>query len=104
MTVDTSEKVSEVDFAPESVAEEVIQNIKTLLSTFKGQVPLDRGFGISINVMDLPVRRAMAKLQIEILESIQDYEPRASVKSISFKTDSISEGILVPVVEVEIDE
>ncbi len=104
MLVDTGEKTADIDFAPKTTAEEVIQNIRTLLSTFKGQVPLDRGFGLSVSVMDLPVRRAMSKLQIEILESIQDYEPRAIVRSINFKTDRVSEGILIPVVEVDIDE
>lgn len=104
MLIDLGENTDNVNFAPATVAEEIMQNIKTLLSTFKGQVPLDRGFGISINVMDLPPKRAMAKLQIEILESIQDYEPRAEVRSISFKTDRIAEGILIPVVEVDINE
>ena len=102
MTIDTSDMVFNADFAPATVAEEVMQNIRTLLSTLKGQVPLDRGFGIDAKVLDLPVRQAMAKLQIEIYESIQNYEPRAEVKSISFKGDNAVDGVLVPVVEVDI--
>lgn len=104
MLIDLGENTENINFAPTAVVDEVVQNIKTLLSTFKGQVPLDRGFGISIDVMDLPPKRAMAKLQIEILESIQDYEPRAEVLSIDFKTDRMAEGIIIPVVEVNIIE
>ena len=101
--IDTSENVLNADLAPSSVIGEVVQNVCTLLSTFKGQVPFDRGFGLSMDIMDLPPGKAMAKLQIEIIEAIQDYEPRARVINIEFKDGGISDGILVPKVKIGVE-
>lgn len=100
--IDVSEEILNAELEPDDVASEVMQNVRTLLSTFKGTVPLDRKFGISGDVMDLPPGRAMAKLQIEILEAIQDYEPRAEVAEIGFGTSAAADGVLYPKVKIRI--
>ena len=55
--VDMAEKL-EIDFAPDNTIEEVLQNLRTILGTMKGEIPLDRNFGISGNVVDMPIHEA----------------------------------------------
>lgn len=91
-----------VNFAPANVREEVIQNVRTLLSTVKWTIPLARDLGISGDVVDMPILQAKAKLTQEIIQCLKTYEPRAQVQKIEFDGD-IS-GKLVPKVEVRIIE
>lgn len=83
------------------VVASVLQNIRILLSTFKGTVPIDRALGISSEMIDRPVSAARVLYMAEIREAIETYEPRATVRAISFQQAS---GQLMPVVEVEINE
>ena len=48
-------EMGKVNVQPTSTIEEVIQNIKTILNTIKGTVPLDRDFGIDKSVIDSPI-------------------------------------------------
>ncbi len=90
-----------IDFAPSTVVEEVIQNVRTILTTIKYSVPLDREFGIHGAVIDLPVNVAKAKMTNEIFQGIRHYEPRAVIESISFEGEQT--GRLIPTVEVSIN-
>ena len=91
----------QIDFAPATVAEEVMQNVRTIISTMKYDVPLDRAFGINGDVVDLPLPVAQAKLTSEIFTAIKRYEPRAVIEGINFTADL--NGRLVPTVEVSIN-
>lgn len=91
---------------PETEIEEVLQNVKTILSTLKGTVPLDRDFGINPKVLDQPINTAQARLSAAIVEAVNKFEPRAKVRKILFdNTDRESlDGILKPRVEIELVE
>ena len=91
----------QIDFAPASVVEEVIQNVRTIITTIKYSIPLDRGFGIDGDVVDLPINVAQAKLTNEIFRAIRRYEPRAVIESIAFKGEDT--GRLIPIVGVSIN-
>ena len=91
-----------IDFAPDSTAAEVLQNVLTIITTVKGTIPLDRNFGIDGSAIDLPMPQAQAKMTNEIFQAIKQYEPRATIESISFSGDI--NGRLVPAVEVSIHE
>ena len=91
-----------INFAPASIVEEVIQNVRTLITTIKYSIPLDRGFGIDGSVVDLPMHVAKAKLTNEIFRAIRRYEPRAVIESITFQGED--SGRLVPTIEVSIRE
>ena len=43
-----------INFAPDSEVEEILQNIRTILSTRIGTVPLDRDFGTTWEHIDKP--------------------------------------------------
>lgn len=79
----------------------VLQAIKIILTTPKGTVPMYRDFGINMDFLDLPIPAAEQRARMEIREAIEEWEPRAKVKDITFSRDGIS-GKLTPTVEVEI--
>ena len=91
-----------ISFAPTTMIEEIIQNVRTLISTIKWQIPLARDVGISGEVVDMPILQAKAKLTQEIIQCLKKYEPRAQVMKINFEGDST--GRLIPRVEVKISE
>lgn len=91
-----------IEFAPQTTAEEVLQNVRTILTTVKYQIPLARDFGISGEAIDMPIQRAQAFLSNEIFMQVKKYEPRAIIESISFSADIT--GKIVPTLEVKINE
>ena len=91
----------QIDLAPDSVIKEVIQNVRTIVTTIKYSIPLDREFGIDGSIVDLPMNVAKARLTNEIFHAIKKYEPRAVIESITFQGDET--GRLVPIVEVSIN-
>ena len=100
--VDMTGKAEAVNYAPATVREEVLQNVRTIVSTIRGEVPLDRAFGIDGSLVDLPVNRAKAWMANEIIQAIRRYEPRAVITKVVFRGEL--EGKLIPVLEVEIRE
>lgn len=81
----------------------VLQNIAILLSTWKNTVPLYRAFGISRESLDRPMEAAQSLLVAEVEEEIAEYEPRATVLSVTFEIDENAPGKLIPIVEVEVE-
>lgn len=89
------------DFSASGVAE-ILQNIRVILTTFQGTVPLDREFGINPSILDKPINIAKGLLIVEYIEKIKKYEPRAQVQTVTFEHDA-SQGILLPKVVIAID-
>lgn len=95
---------SQVDFVPSDEVREILQNVRTILSTRKGSVPLDRDFGLTWSHIDKPMPVAKMLMRSEVIDCIEKYEPRATVVSVDFdqtKTDEM-DGILKPRVVVQI--
>ena len=80
------------------------QEIRTALATRKGSVPLDRDFGLSWELIDLPLPESRPLLVAEIGRGLERCVPRIRVKSVTFKADApgAADGKLPPVVTVEI--
>ena len=89
-----------IDFAPATEAAEILQNVRTIITTTQYSVPLDRDFGINADMLDLPMNVAQARLQSEIITAIKKYEKRVEITSISFT--GTADGVLVPKVQVKI--
>ncbi len=85
---------------------EIVQNVRMIITTIKGSVPLDRGFGISATFLDSPLPAAMAAFTGEVMAEVQAQEPRCVVESVSFVEDANSaiEGRLYPVVAISTKE
>lgn len=94
--------VQGIDFASASEAAEILQNIRTIITTAKYSVPLDRDFGINADMLDLPINVAQARLQSEMITAIKKYEPRVEITSISFT--GTDDGVLAPKVQVRIKD
>lgn len=91
-------------FDPASVELEVIQNVRTIIGTAKGSVPLDRNFGLDQSVVDKPLPIARAMVSRDVVEAIRTYEPRAKVIRVTFNdiTEAI-DGKLKPIVRISIN-
>ena len=103
MIIDIAAELDGVDFAPSNVLEEVLQNVKTILTTRKGSVPMDRAFGIDGDVVDLPSAVAQAHLSSEIVAAVSRYEPRARVERVIYD-GSEEDGFLRAKVRVSVND
>ncbi|MDA3731677.1 GPW/gp25 family protein [Niameybacter massiliensis] len=83
--------------------EEILQNIAIILTTPKGSVTLDRDFGIDMSALDLPLEMAENICTAQIIEAIQDYEPRVKVAKVTYEKEHLT-GVLKPKVQVVINE
>ena len=77
-----------VDFSPPSVRAEILQNIRTIITTPKYSVPLFREFGLDETLTDSPMNIAGSKLKSDIIMAVRKYEPRASVTHIEIVPDN----------------
>lgn len=100
-TVDTN-KEEQININPETVEEEVIQNLWFLYSSIKYDVPLDRALGLNAVYIDRPIETAKALVTMDIYNKTEEYEPRAEIVNIDFSVD-YERGVLKPIVEVEIN-
>lgn len=102
--IDTTEKV-DINLTPETVEEEVMQNLWFLYSSIEYDVPLDRALGLNATFIDKPIETAKALATTDIYEKTEKYEPRAEIQNISFSVveDEYKNGILKPIVEVAIN-
>lgn len=101
MTIEISNDLNEINLIPTDEVEEITQNIKVILNTLQGQVPLDREFGVDSSLIDMPISAARAKATANITTAINTYEPRARVKSVDFSGDN-TDGIANFKVTVEL--
>lgn len=93
-----------VDFYPATVVDEIVQNVRTILSTSVFSVPLDRRFGINADFIDSPMYEEVeTRLQSEIFTAITTFEPRVIVDSISIAYEPET-GRLRPTVDIRIKE
>lgn len=107
MQIDVSNRLDGIDFAPKDVLTEIIQNVRTIISTTQFSVPLDRRFGIDGTVIDLPLPVAMARISAEVIRAITEYEPRCRVVSVDFESTEATyakEGHLLPKVSIAIKD
>jgi phage baseplate assembly protein W len=80
---------------------EIMQNVRTILTTRRGTVPLDRDFGLSFEFLDSPINRTRTKSEQEIFLQLKKYEPRVILKQIIWEADVMS-GLISPSVKVEV--
>ena len=93
--------LKKINLAPKTRVEEVLQNVAMILSTPKFSVPLDRGFGMAQRFIDKPIQTAQPILISEVLDAIEEYEPRAEVENVSFVMGD-RPGAMIPIAEVNI--
>jgi len=82
----------------------IAQNVKTIITTWRGSVFLDRAFGIDSNMVDMPVNVLHARLAQDITVTVQKYEPRVEITSVTFDSSNATDGQIVPIVRYKIKE
>lgn len=75
------------DYAEAELIDELRKNVETLLGTPEGTVPGDRHYGINQEFVGMPDPVVENLLSLEIIEKIDTYEPRLTVKNITFTHD-----------------
>jgi len=101
--IEVSQTRTPIHFAPATLEEEVAQNVRMILSTVQGELPLDRAFGLASGAIDEPMAIAQARLTSLIIAAVQAYEPRATVVQVSFEGDEANH-LLQPTVQITIGE
>ena len=96
-----AESPYKINLAPETTQEEILQNVAVILSTPKFSVPLDRGLGMAQRFLDKPIQAAQSIMVSEVLEAIEQYEPRVQVDNVTFELGKCP-GALIPIAEVSI--
>lgn len=76
-----------INFAPQSVLEEILQNVRTICSTPKFSVPMDRELGVDTSFLDQPMSSAANKYKAEVITAVRKFEPRARITRIEFFRD-----------------
>lgn len=89
-----------------SRSEEILQNVRMIISTPRFSIPLVRGLGLSAGFLDAPMPVAQAKLSSEIATALALYEPRAELLSVTFQGDDNDKmsGRSIPVISVRIPD
>lgn len=92
--------MGKINLAPESIEAEVIQNVRMIITTVKGTVPLFRDFGLDSTIIDASTLMAQAKISTEIIRQVRKYEPRAKITSIKYEVPEI--GHFRPILTVAV--
>ena len=95
-----------IDFAPDTETAEILQNVRTIIATVIGSVPLARQVGVTWEHIDKPLPVARTLMQAALIDAIEEHEPRAKFSGIEYDDDitDAMEGILKPRVIVSIGE
>lgn len=103
--LDITATLKTVEIGATSVRE-IIQNVKTILSTFVNTVPLDRDFGVDPEYIDAPMPTNRALFNAEVVKKVQKYEPRVEVVRVLWNESltEIVDGRVVPAVRIRIKE
>ena len=68
-TIDTTQE-QPINLAPQTLYEEVIQNVWFLLSSLEYDIPLNREFGLNAAYIDKPITTATALATADIYDKI----------------------------------
>ena len=94
-------QLGDIDFAPASVYKEIAQNVRTICTTPKYSVPLDREFGVDMSFVDKPQIKAAAMIQSEIIQAVRKYEPRCKIVRVKF--NGTFDGVLDAEIRIAIE-
>ncbi len=86
-----------INFAPSSVVEEVMQNVRTILTTIFTEVRYLNEFALHGDVLDMPLEEVRGILTSYVIKAIKKYEKRFEVETVDFKADSMN-GKIKPIV------
>ena len=72
----------------ESERREIVRNVQTIMTTPIGTCPLYRDFGLDVSALDYPLDIAQSLIAVAAIEAIEKWEPRVTVKDLTFQPDT----------------
>jgi phage baseplate assembly protein W len=63
---------------------EILQNVRVILTTRVGTVMLDRLFGMRFRFVDAPMNAAQLMIVADVCQALTHFEPRVTFKKIQF--------------------
>lgn len=93
-----------LNFEPESVTDEIKQNVAFILATQKGTVPYMRDFGIDYGQLDTHGAVGRARVTADVIRAIKTYEPRANVERVVWPDGASATGTVSPRVIITIND
>ena len=101
MILEITNEPFEIEFAPSSEVLEIVQNVRTILTTMKKSVPLFREFGCDSSVLDNPINElTKTKIAAELSRQIANYEPRCKLKKVECSGDLTGDLKITAQIEV----
>ncbi|MCQ2013832.1 hypothetical protein PMX22_15450 [Clostridium butyricum] len=83
--------------------ERIIQNVNTILNTFKDEVPYDRLMGRNPDNLDKPLEKVKNKIIEETYDLVNTYETRVTVKEVNIIYEVDEKNNKIPVIKVVIE-
>lgn len=93
--------IKEIDFGATGI-KAILQNVSFILSTVVYSCPMDRKFGWTPDI-DSPIHISRATNIAQIIQAIQDYEPRAIVHEVQTEGYALN-GETKAIITIAIDE
>ena len=90
MTYKVSSSDTSIIYKKQTIVEEILQNVRMILGTYKTTVPLSRDFAMDISLIDKRVPDVRNEIAAILLDVLKKYEPRAKLKSVEIKNVSDS--------------
>lgn len=79
-----------VNLAPETVAEDVQQNMAMIFGTVRGTVPYMREFGVDAGFVDMRMNADINDIADDVYEQAARYEERAQISNVDIGDMDIS--------------
>lgn len=84
----------------EEIDKELVRQAEVLMSTRKGSIPMDRDFGIDMDILSEPMSDIATDLMTELLEQFEKYIPALKVASVRI-SDATDQGTIKPIITLE---
>jgi phage baseplate assembly protein W len=85
--------------------QEILQNVRVILTTLAGQVLLDRGFAGPGEYVDAPINTVRRRKLAAWVQAIEKHEPRVRCQKIYFENAGDTEdGEMYPVAVIRVKE
>lgn len=84
----------------EEIDKELARQAEVLMSTRKGSIPMDRDFGIDMDILSEPMSDIATDLMAELLEQFEKYIPALNVASVRI-SDATDQGTIKPIITLE---
>lgn len=68
--------------------QEILQNVRNILTTPVGTCPLYRDFGLDISIIDSPTNVAQNLMAVEVMTAVERWEPRVRVTDVNITANA----------------